>query len=302
LLGAAGCAGLGAAAYLLAAPFRPAAEPEHLVEYRRGCEALRERKYTDAGGHFSRALRAKSDHWPSLYGTGRALLGQGEVQEALWAFRDAAAAPRPDGQTLACLAYCYAWLGHHGAAEMEADKTLAQEDVPSADFKPAVYNNRAFSRLQTGKLDEAGADLARVFALADPAPATAYYIRALVAYQIWLRTPQPPLPDAIFRDLDVALRRLGNSPELLYDAALFHAWTSTKPGDEGEQKTLAYLYRALRAGLDPARVGREPIPAVQRLVHHPLLWNLPPMPQHQPGERIDPNALRLIDPAPEPLL
>ena len=259
---------LAASLLILCGVIAVAIRPPYAVRMRvAGEQFLREGKFAEAVEHFGLALKEKPDDVRSWLG--RAATFE-HLSDFVSASRDykSAADYSPAGSIRAACAYCYAHDAYYGSAAQWSRLALeAHEETPE------VYNNFAYSMLQSGQVSVAQENLDRAIER-HPTFAAPYHNRAVADLRMLVSTYHTPLKTGL-DDMEQAIRLEPNCPELLFDAACLNAAAPAAANrrDFAER----YVIAALKAGLPHEKVNREvlledyrDIPAVKSLLAQPV--------------------------------
>lgn len=238
-------------------------DPLWAREYQQGRSAYLAGDFAEADQHFDRALTAKRDHAASWFGRGRTRLAQDEFTLAMICF-DNSQRLRPDGATLAAMAYCRSRLRQHREAVVMADKAMENGFVTAE-----ILNNRAYSLLRIGDLsNKVEADLKKALEL-KPDLLAAHYNRSWFTYLKWLQSPSVALPANALVDMRYVLDRAAPTADLYRDAFLIFAAASTNPADEGAQKAVEMLTLSHARGGEVADLANEPLVHLKKLNTNP---------------------------------
>ena len=184
-------------------------------------------------------------------------LKEGHIASAMKEFDDANR-ERPDGCTLAYLAFCQSLSGQHRTAAK-----LYEEAARNYGFAPAwVRNNRAHSLIQAGptpdRLREARAEAAAALEL-DPRLRSARLNRADARFRLSMVEPDPLASDLeCLEDIETVMRDPPYTPDLYVKAA---AMTARFGGGREEccARAVGYLAEAVKLGRSPRSFGADPI-------------------------------------------
>jgi tetratricopeptide (TPR) repeat protein len=270
--------------------------PAEARAYQLGRDAYLSRDYSGALEAFSQAYQAAPSNERYLRARAEAELRLGEAgdQTALSAASvdlKALNDRRADGATMALLAYCFTRMRMHGNAIFWYDQAAGAGFDP-----PALYNDRGFSRLALGQVDEANADFTKAFDR-DPNLKAALYNRGLAA--ISKRPPRnaPAIPDNVLLGMRTALEGAPPNRQAYLDAAQLFALAAADeqpPSEDKAGQAFRFLKSACELGADPERLAADP-------VFHSVLGNSPAFGSLKKGaDQPCPSTvnLRLADPAP----
>jgi tetratricopeptide (TPR) repeat protein len=184
--------------------------------------------YRRAEKCFAKAVEADDGSALNWFALGRARMKQSlegpekeaktKANDALNAFKEAHDRD-PQSACEACFAYCHARVGNPRSAILWSNAAV------NGNFRTAgVLNNRGFSRLQAGKIEEALADLDEVLRY-NPGLQAARYNRALTLLNGRLTMPSrcPGFPGQALEDISLAVRTEPMTADLAVDAGRIHA-------------------------------------------------------------------------------
>ncbi len=270
-------------------------------DYNRGRAAYLDGDYERAAEWFNQAVQdCPTDAKPRKYYMARAAAAMrwgeaaGDRGPFAAAFVDLQKAlqQQSDGPTMALMGYCISQTGDHSSAILWYDKAV------QAGFESAgLYNDRGFSLMQLGKMDEAARDFGLAIQ-ADPTLIPAVVNRAKLILSQRPAVHPPPLPDSVLTEMKQAVETGAGSQELyLTGARVFAAAAQERrPGDPQvwTALTLVCVEKALNVGVDPQQVARiKSVSAVlQPLKEYQTLLAMPPRPAGMLAPR------PLVDPAP----
>jgi serine/threonine protein kinase/Tfp pilus assembly protein PilF len=239
---------LGAGAAAGAVYWAVPKEPYSVRQLRKGLEDYRRGQYQLALASLNEAVLADPQNADAQFARGRAFQHLNEFDSAAIAYR-AAYALKPDGKTAACLAYCLSAGNSHEAAIAYCREAINCQFAPAA-----VFNNRAYSLLQQGRLAEAEENLAKAEKL-DPSLQTVFYNHACLEFVKACRHEDEKA--SIQRGIVNFQKALELGPEsanLNFDASRLCAYASIKDQTSTEP-ALRYLARAIELGLDPRQIN-----------------------------------------------
>lgn len=188
------------------------------------------------------------------FALGRECLARGRPTEAMNYFARASQG-RKDGATLAHLSYCCSLVGNHTMAVDTATEAIGQ-----GYDTPAVWNNRAYSRLKrswNGGLTEAVTDLTEALRRAPDCRPAHYNMAVALFRRDYDQTRARLTNTGCMAHMNAALNGEPKSAQMYYEASLIYAAASH---DEP-----ALQFRALACCREAVRLGRNPI----------QLWNDP---------------------------